>query len=152
MGKHISKNMGRDTVERFLIDRERQYTRENNEEAAVYCKIIRKAWEEAFYRPTDGNKKNRNIIRREARAFLTKLPTEPDMLCWDGCDIHPDWMRRKALDAIKNGPPQPYPPGSHLEEITNMRKWITDHFTIRRLERETKLTGQEAYDSIPEGI
>ena len=127
--KHVAKNKGRDTIERFLIDRERGYMRENHPEAALWCRTVRQAWSDAFYKisPSSGNgsKAAPALIKRDAIKFLTAGSSQDrDFVC-DGCDISPEWICQVALKALKEGPPQPAPPTVHsqLDERLMFRRY-----------------------------
>jgi hypothetical protein len=149
--KHIAKNKGRDTIERFLIDREREYMREQQPEAALWCRTVRQAWSDAFYKPNDGTKVAPALIKRDAIKFLTegsRYERDRDFVCVN-CDISPEWIREQTHKALKEGPPQPYPPITKLEQVEGLRQSITNHFVIRQMEKAAEK--KKTFD-IPDGI
>jgi hypothetical protein len=159
-GKQVYKKLGRDTVERYLSAREKECIREQKPEAALWCATVRRAWSDAFYpiSPTSsaGSKGARGIIKRDALLFLTggNDNGRDRQFCCDHCDISEEWIRKEALKAIENGPPQPAPAHIYcdLDDDRSMRTTNTNWCRIRQMEKKAKKSGNECMSEIREGM
>jgi hypothetical protein len=159
LGRQVYKKLGRDTVERFLASREKEYMDNQQPEQALWCATVRKAWADAFYKitPASGNGGSKQLpasIKRDAINWLTgEGNNEKDRIsCCDSCDISPEWIKQEALKALKEGPPQPAPPNVYTGDLDDCSMRTTNTNWCRIREMEKAANERKKLEPIAEGV